>query len=58
MRNVARANGLVTIISHAHVTGVDPDRVSALEKILKLALELGFEILPGEQAMRRTEHLT
>jgi peptidoglycan/xylan/chitin deacetylase (PgdA/CDA1 family) len=58
LRNVARTNGLVTIISHAHVTGVDPDRVAALEKVLKLALELGIEILPGEQAMRRTEHLT
>ena len=58
IRNVARTNGFVTIISHAHVTGVDPDRLVALEKVLKLALELGFEILPGEQAMRRTEHLT
>ena len=58
IRNVARANGLVTIICHAHVTGVDPDRVSALETVLKLALELGFDILPGELAMRRTEYLT
>jgi peptidoglycan-N-acetylglucosamine deacetylase len=58
IRNVARAKGLVTIICHAHATGVDPDRVAALEKVLKLALELGVEILPGEQAMRRTEHLT
>jgi hypothetical protein len=57
LRNVARANGFVTIISHAHVTGVDPDRVAALEKVLKLALDLGFEILPCEQAMQRTEHL-
>jgi peptidoglycan-N-acetylglucosamine deacetylase len=58
IRNVARTNGLVTIISHAHVTGVDPDRLAALEKVVKLALELGFDILPCEQAMRRTEHLT
>lgn len=58
LRNTARENGLVTIISHAHVTGVDPDRMSALEKVLQLALELGFDILPGQQAMRRTEHLT
>jgi hypothetical protein len=48
----------VTIINHAHVTGVDPDRVAALEKVLKLALDLGFEILPCEQTMHRTEHLT
>ena len=58
IRNVARTNGLVTIISHAHVTGVDPDQLSALEKVLKLALDLGFDILPGERAMHRTEHLT
>jgi len=58
IRNVARTNGFVTIINHAHVTGVDPDRLAALEKVLKLALDLGFDILPGEQAMRRTEHLT
>ena len=55
---MAHTNGLVTIINHAHVTGVDPDRVAALEKVLKLALDLGFDILPGEQAMHRTEHLT
>ncbi len=58
IRNVARTNGLVTIICHAHVTGVDPERVAALETVLKLALDLGFDILPGEQAMHRTEHLT
>ncbi|MCB2193809.1 MAG: polysaccharide deacetylase family protein [Deltaproteobacteria bacterium] len=58
IRNAARSNGLVTIISHAHVTGVDSDRLFALEKVLKLALELGFDILPGEQAMLRTEHLS
>lgn len=58
IRNAARTNGLVTIICHAHVTGVDPDRVAALETVLKLALDLGVEILPGEQAMLRTEHLT
>jgi hypothetical protein len=57
IRNVARER-FVMIISHADATGVDPDRLSALEQILKLALELGFEILPGEQAMRRTEYLT
>jgi peptidoglycan/xylan/chitin deacetylase (PgdA/CDA1 family) len=57
LRNVAHTNGLVTIINHAHITGVDPERVAALEKVLKLALELGFDILPGEQAMHRTEHL-
>ena len=57
IRNVARTNGFVTIISHAHVTGVDADRLATLEKILKLAMELGFEILPCEQAMNRTEHL-
>jgi len=57
MRNVARENGFVTIICHAHVTGVDPDRMSALERILKLALELGFEILPDEQAIHQTKHL-
>ena len=56
IRNVAETNGFVTIISHAHVTGVDPDRVAALEKVLKLALELGVEILPAEEAMQRTEH--
>lgn len=57
IRNVARTNGLVTIISHADVTGIDPDRVAALEKVLKLALDLGVDILPDEQAMHRTEHL-
>jgi hypothetical protein len=58
IRNVARKNGLVTIINHAHVTGADPKRVAALETVLKLALDLGFDILPGEEAMLRTEHLT
>jgi peptidoglycan-N-acetylglucosamine deacetylase len=58
IRNVADKNGLLTIINHADVTGIDPDRVAALEKVLKLALDLGFDILPGEQAMHRTEHLT
>ena len=58
VRNVARANGFLTIICHAHVTGIDAERVSALETILKLALDLGFDILPAEQAIRRTEHLT
>ncbi|MCF8064503.1 MAG: polysaccharide deacetylase family protein [Desulfarculaceae bacterium] len=57
LRNVARAKGLVTIISHAHITGVDPDRLSTLEEVLKLALELGFDILPCGQAMGRSEHL-
>jgi peptidoglycan-N-acetylglucosamine deacetylase len=57
IRNVADKNGLLTIINHADVTGIDPERVAALEKVLKLALELGFDILPGEQAMHRTEHL-
>jgi hypothetical protein len=37
---------------------VDPKRVAALETVLKLALDLGFDILPGEEAMLRTEHLT
>jgi len=58
VRNVADKNGLVTIINHADVTGIDPDRVAALERVLKLALELGFDILPCEQAMLRTGHLT
>jgi hypothetical protein len=58
IRNVARTNGFVTIINHADVTGIDPDRVAALEKVLKLALALGVDILPCEQAMHRTEHLT
>jgi peptidoglycan-N-acetylglucosamine deacetylase len=58
LHNVARTNGFLTIINHAHVTGVDPARLAALEKVLKLALDLGFEILPAEQAMRRTEHVT
>jgi peptidoglycan/xylan/chitin deacetylase (PgdA/CDA1 family) len=58
IRNVADKNGLLTIINHADVTGIDPDRIAALEKVLKLALDLGFDILPGEQAMHRTEHLT
>ena len=58
LRNVARADGFVTIICHAHVTGVDPDRLSALEEVLTLALELGFDILPCEQALRRTGHFT
>lgn len=58
LRNVARTNGFVTIINHAHVTGVDPGRLSALEKVLELALELGFEILPCERAMHRGEHST
>jgi peptidoglycan/xylan/chitin deacetylase (PgdA/CDA1 family) len=57
VRNVARANGFLTIISHAHVTGVDPARRATLETVLKLALDLGFDILPCDQAMRRTEHL-
>jgi peptidoglycan/xylan/chitin deacetylase (PgdA/CDA1 family) len=57
LRNVAQANGFVTIINHAHVTGVDPVRLAALKKVLELALELGFEILPCEQAMLRSEHL-
>ena len=57
LRNVARVGGLVTVISHAHVTGVDPDRLDALEKTLNLAQELGFAIQPCELAMRRTEHL-
>jgi hypothetical protein len=58
IRNVADKNGLLTIINHADVTGIEPDRVAALEKVLKLALDLGFDILLGEQAMLRTEHLT
>jgi hypothetical protein len=58
LRNVAHKNGLVTIINHAHVTGVDPKRVAALETVLKIALDLGFDILPGEEAMHRTDHLT
>jgi peptidoglycan-N-acetylglucosamine deacetylase len=57
IRNVADKKGLVTIINHAHITGIYPERVAALEKVLKLALDLGFDILPGEQAMHRTEHL-
>lgn len=57
LRNVARANGFVTVICHAHVTGVDPGRVAALERVLNLARELGFEILPCERAMGRTGHL-
>ncbi len=58
LRNVARAGGLVTVISHAHVTGVDPDRLDALERTLNLAQELGFAIQPCASAMQRTEHLT
>jgi len=58
LRNVARMNGFVTVICHAHVTGIDPDRLAALETVLKLALDLGLEILPCEQAMRHTEHLS
>jgi len=58
IRNVAEKGGFLTIINHAHVTGVEPDRIAALEKVLKLALELGVEILPCGQAMVRTEHLT
>lgn len=57
IRNVASAGGFVTIVSHAHVTGVDPGRIAALEKVLKLALDLGVDILPAGQAMQRTEHL-
>ena len=57
LRNVARENGLVTVISHAHVTGVDDDRLAALDKVLTLALDLGFDILPCERAMHRTEHV-
>lgn len=57
IRNVARKNGFVTIISHAHVTGVDAGRLATMEKILNLAMELGVDILPCHQAMTRTEHL-
>ncbi len=57
IRNVADTGGFVTIISHAHVTGVDPERVAALEKVLKLALELGVDVLPAGQAIQRTEHI-
>lgn len=57
LRNVARTDGLVTIVCHAHVTGVDPARVAALDRVLSLATELGFEILAGDEAATRTEHL-
>jgi len=52
IRNVARERGVVTIICHAHVTGIDAHRLSALEQILKLALALDFRIVPGNQAAR------
>ncbi|MEO1225705.1 MAG: polysaccharide deacetylase family protein [Pseudomonadota bacterium] len=52
IRNVARERGFLTIICHAHVTGVDAHRLSALEKILKLALALDFRVVPGNQAVR------
>nr|WP_256366422.1 polysaccharide deacetylase family protein [Microbulbifer sp. THAF38] len=47
IRNVAQTNGFVTLISHAHVTGTDPKRMAALEKVLRLALALGYEIVPA-----------
>ncbi|MEM7444531.1 MAG: polysaccharide deacetylase family protein [Pseudomonadota bacterium] len=50
IRNVANKKGIVTIICHAHLTGIDPGRLAALERVLRLALELDFEILPCARA--------
>ncbi|GAB2902481.1 polysaccharide deacetylase family protein [Microbulbifer echini] len=47
IRKVAKGNGLITLICHAHVTGINPERMSALERVLKLALALDFDIVPA-----------
>ncbi|MBW8640116.1 polysaccharide deacetylase family protein [Hoeflea sp. WL0058] len=51
LRNVADRRGFVTMINHAHITGVDAARLAALEKVIAHALDLGFEIMPCRQAI-------
>jgi peptidoglycan/xylan/chitin deacetylase (PgdA/CDA1 family) len=57
LHNVARANGFLTMIFHAHVTGVDPARLDAMEQILKLALQLEFDILSADRAINAAGHV-
>ncbi|WP_226646391.1 polysaccharide deacetylase family protein [Microbulbifer variabilis] len=58
IRNIAQANGFVTLICHAHVTGTDSNRMVALEKVLRLALALGYEIVPAIDLCTRVRGLS
>ena len=49
LRNVAARGGVLTIIFHAHVSGVAADRLAAMERVLRTAIELGFQILPARE---------
>ncbi|MDK4742448.1 polysaccharide deacetylase family protein [Rhizobium sp. CNPSo 3464] len=49
LRNVAAKGGVLTVIFHAHVSGVASDRLAAMERFLHAAIELGFRILPAHE---------
>lgn len=53
LRNVAARGGVLTIIFHPHVSGVAPDRLAAMEQVLRTAIKLGFEILPARELADR-----
>jgi peptidoglycan/xylan/chitin deacetylase (PgdA/CDA1 family) len=46
------AGGLLTIICHAHVSGLDEEKLDALRDVLSLAQETGVEILGAHAAVK------
>lgn len=55
LRNVAAKGGVLTVIFHVHVSGVTSDRLAAMERFLRTAIELGFRILPAHEVASLAE---